>query len=116
MSRGDAGGGSPSREERIAQNEALFREVNERVREVHAGEREERISFLCECGREECTETIYLSLAEYEDVRSDATQFAVAPGHEIGDVEAPIRRKNGFVLVRKHPTEATIAIETDPRR
>jgi hypothetical protein len=115
VSLGDASGGSPSSEERIAQNEALFREVNERVREVHAGEREERISFLCECGLEECTETISLSFAEYEDVRSDPTQFAVAPGHEIGDVEAPIRRGDGFVLVRKHPTEATIAVETDPR-
>ena len=115
MTRGNAGGGLPSREERIARNEALFREVNERVREVHAGDREERVSFLCECGREECTETISLSLAEYEEVRSDATQFAVALGHEMDDVEAPIRRKDGFVLVRKHPTEATIALETDPR-
>jgi hypothetical protein len=104
-----------SREERIARNEALFREVNERVREVHSGDRGEHISFLCECGREECTDTITLAITEYEDVRSDPTRFAVKPGHEIGDVEAPIRRHTRFVVVRKHPTEAMIALESDPR-
>jgi hypothetical protein len=105
-----------SREERIARNETLFREINERVREVREDERGEHIPFLCECGREECTETIALSIAEYEKVRSDPSLFAVKPGHEIGNVESPVRRDSRFVIVRKHPTEATIAIESDPRR
>ena len=104
-----------SREERIAKNEVLFREVNERVLEVHKGDRGERVSFLCECGRDDCTETIALSVAEYEEIRADPTYFAVKPGHEIGEVEAPVRRDSRYVVVRKHPTEATIALETDPR-
>ena len=51
-----------TREDRIARNEALFREVNERVREV-AAEGGELTGFLCECGREECTETVPLPVS-----------------------------------------------------
>jgi hypothetical protein len=103
------------REDRIARNEVLFREVNERVRDVHEGDRGGPIGFLCECGREECTETVMLTIAEYEDVRSDPRHFFVAPGHEIGEVERSIGRNDRYVVVEKHPTEATTALDTDPR-
>jgi hypothetical protein len=104
-----------TREDRIARNEVLFREVNERVREV-ATEGGELTGFLCECGREECTETVPLSIAEYERVRSDPRYFVVTPGHEIGDVETSIARTDRFVVVEKHPGEAATAMESDPRR
>jgi hypothetical protein len=103
------------REDRIARNEALFREVNERVREVQATDAEEPIGFLCECGREECTETVFLSIAEYENVRSDPRHFVVVPGHQIGDVEEGVGGNDRFLVVEKHPTEAATALETDPR-
>ena len=46
---------SERRKDRLARNEALFREVNERVREV--GERAglDMIDFICECGDADCT-------------------------------------------------------------
>jgi hypothetical protein len=51
-----------AREERFALNEALFREVNERVVEVAANyvvtETESAVDFTCECGRTECSETM----------------------------------------------------------
>jgi hypothetical protein len=103
------------RKDRIARNEALFREVNERVREVRPEDGEDTLGFLCECGDEACTETVYLSVATYEDVRSDSTMFVVAPGHEIKDVEEPVWRAKGYVIVRKHAEEAAIALDTDPR-
>jgi hypothetical protein len=56
-----------------------------------------------------------LSVVEYEDLRSDSTSFVVKPGHEIGEVEAPIRRDGRYVVVRKHTMEAAVALETDPR-
>jgi hypothetical protein len=37
-------------DDRIALNEALFREVNERMKDVLAPSPDERIDFLCECG------------------------------------------------------------------
>jgi hypothetical protein len=104
------------RKDRIARNEALFREVNERVREVRPEDDEDTLGFLCECGDEACTETVYLSVGTYEEVRSDPTMFIVAPGHEMNDVEEPVRRAEGYIIVRKHAEEAATALETDPRR
>jgi hypothetical protein len=103
------------REERIARNEALFRVVNERVREVRPEEGEERIGFLCECGDDACTEVISLTVEEYESVRSDPTLFVVVPGHEVTSVEAPLRRTDLYLVVKKNPEEAAIALDTDPR-
>jgi hypothetical protein len=33
------------------------------------------VEFLCECSRLECTETITLSMAEYERIRSSPVRF-----------------------------------------
>jgi hypothetical protein len=105
-----------SREERIARNEVLFREVNERVSEVSDELPQSRIEFLCECGGIDCTETILLTRAEYERVRSDPLLFAVKPGHGAADVEHVIAEDERFEVVRKHEHEAEIARRTDPRR
>lgn len=104
-----------NRKDRIARNEALFREVNERVREVRPADDEDTLGFLCECGEEACTEAVYLSVGTYEEVRSDPTMFVVAPGHEIKDVEEPVRRAKGYVIVHKHAEEAATALDTHPR-
>jgi hypothetical protein len=107
-----------SREERLARNEAVFREVNERIQalqETSSTDPEEEIDFLCECGNEECTETVQMTLAEYEDVRNDATQFVVLPGHETPEVERVTDANARFRVVRKHPGEAAIAKEMNRR-
>jgi hypothetical protein len=104
------------REEVIARNEALFREVNERVREVSVDVTSGPIDFLCECGSAECTETIPLTRTEYERIRSDPALFVVKPGHGAADVEHVVAEDEGFQVVRKHEEEAQIARETDPRR
>jgi hypothetical protein len=105
-----------SRERRIASNEALFREVNERVKEVSDRSSPERIEFLCECGDETCTESIQLSRGEYERLRSDPVLFGVKPGHGIPDVEEVVADEERFQIVRKFEDEASIARATDPRR
>jgi hypothetical protein len=105
------------REERIAQNEALFREVNERVRDVtnEFGELNDA-EFVCECGDRGCIERVRLRLDEYEAVRKSPTYFLVKRGHEIPDVETVIEDHGAFVVVAKHTKAADIAVETDPRR
>jgi hypothetical protein len=105
-----------SRENRIARNEALFREVNERVQEVSSHSSNGRIDFLCECGDETCTESISLSQGEYEQLRSDPLTFGVKPGHAIPDVEYIVAEGERFHTVRKHQEEGRIARATDPRR
>lgn len=108
-----------AREDRIARNEALFRSVNERVRELvtTAGSRDPDpvASFVCECGRADCTATVELTVGEYERVRADPTHFVVVPGHEIPEVEEVVERHERYDVVRKHAGEAQIAIDTDPR-
>jgi mannose-1-phosphate guanylyltransferase len=104
---------------RLATNEARFREINERVErdlEPLTDSPEELLTFVCECGRRNCTDAIALSIAEYESARRDATRFVVVSGHEIEDVEDVIERTDRYAIVRKHPPTRKIAEQTDPRR
>ena len=68
------------RKHQIARNEALFREVNERVDEVSGSRSTETTDFLCECGNVDCTEAIALRDDEYEHVRSDPLHSPSSPG------------------------------------
>ena len=106
-----------SREERVARNEALFREVNEQIKQVNEDEpAAAATSFICECGDPECTGPVSLSLVEYEEVRDDPTHFAVLPGHVVPEVEVVIARNDRFAVVRKNePRAARIAVREDPR-
>ena len=106
------------RDRRIGENEAIFRQVNERVSELNRSFSVvlERGDYLCECGDEECVERIALTPEEYERVRADPTQFVVKPGHVAPDVEDVVRAEPEYRIVRKRDEDAAaIARETDPR-
>jgi len=102
-----------AREERLGKNEAVFREVNERIREVTSPPAE--AEFLCECAEVSCTEAVGMTLSEYEAVRKDPRHFLVLPGHQIDDVEDVVERHDGFTIVRKKAGAAEVAVATDPR-
>ena len=110
-----------AREERLALNEALFREVNERVVEVatHFIEVEtkgEAVDFTCECGRRDCVEQIAMTVAEYQAIRAEPTRFAVIPTHELPEIESVVERHPNYLVVEKREADAQeIARETDPR-
>jgi hypothetical protein len=106
------------RGKRIGENEVLFREVNERLRELGEGFSivAEQAEFVCECGSTSCTEQIQMTLAEYEAVRSDPKRFFVRPGHEIAEYEKVVQEADGYNVVEKLPGgPAGIAIRDDPR-
>ena len=71
-----------SREERIGLNEAVFRDVNERIQDVAAGfdVRSEPLDLICECGDAKCVKRIILTREAYEQIRSDAHLFARCSG------------------------------------
>src|SRR6476620_1177632 len=71
------------RQRRIGRNQALFREVNERIERVSGALRTgtDTITVLCECGNQSCAEHIEVSLSDYERVRAEPTLFLVRPGH-----------------------------------
>jgi predicted amidohydrolase len=101
--------------ERLARNGALFREVNERLRELSKGSQGASMRFVCECSNEDCTLTITMNHDEYESVRAHSTFFVIATGHEILEVEKIIDRRDGWTIVQK-VAETDYAVETDPRR
>lgn len=110
------------RGKRLGANEALFREVNERVAEVVEGfvEREPAIGpvdFMCECGNRDCTEPITgMTLAEYQAVRADPTRFLVKPGHERREIERVVEEHPSYLVVAKRDPDAeAVAVATDPR-
>lgn len=94
-------------EERAARNEAIWREVNERIDEVDEAFRvlpdDSLLTFHCECGREGCEERVSLTPAEYHDVRSQRDRFVVVPGHEQQAIERTIVRTDRYLLVDKLP-------------
>jgi hypothetical protein len=103
------------REERLALNEALFREINERVEDrlrPMIGE-PDALAILCECSDVGCNRRIELSREEYESVRSDPTQFVVVPGHTRADIEDVVSRTDRYEIVRKHGAAGEVAERLD---
>jgi hypothetical protein len=86
-----------SQEERIAYNEAFFRDLNERKAEWLRGGLP-AAGFRCECWRIDCAVRLQLSHGEWQEVRSRANRFAVAPGHIAIDVEPGVEQ-----VVKEYP-------------
>jgi hypothetical protein len=104
------------REDRIARNEVLHREVNERVRQVEQSltargvvEPLEEGEYFCECGLDDCIEKVRVRSDEYNDVRAHPARFFVLPDHVIADVETVVARNERFVVVEKHEGEDVLA-------
>ena len=86
--------------ERLARNQTIFREVNQRLREI-ANPSERRTDYICECSDVGCLETIELETTEYEAVRSMPNVFVIVAGHERLEVERVIEDNDRFMLVEK---------------
>ena len=105
------------RRERIAVNEGLFRNANERTaqwEEVQQGEDPEL--YLCECANPDCRRRIRLSREEYERVRGDSQHFAVVSGHQILDTETVIEENGEWLMVEKNEDVAETVKAMDQRR
>jgi hypothetical protein len=107
-------------EDRLARNEAIFREINERTRSLQERFGPEDPStryeeFLCECGDQMCVERVKLTVPEYESVRAESTQFVLRPGHMMPRVERVVRKSDRYVVVVKLGEAAEVAADRDPR-
>ena len=88
--------------ERLARNQALFREVNERMLELNDGFQDgSSMVFVCECSNVDCTATMTIGRENYESVRAHPTFFAIASGHELLEIEKVIDERNDFTIVQK---------------
>ena len=101
-----------SREERIAENEVLCRDLN-RSKDDWLRSGLQVAGFRCECWRIDCGERIRLSKPEWREVRSRPERFAVAPGHTaIGvepGVEEVVKKYDHFWIVEKRGEAGEIA-------
>jgi len=105
------------RAQRIAENEVLFRTVNERIDNLNErfGESADAVEMVCECGRSECVERIELAPDAYRRLREDPFRFAVRPGHEYPASETVVEEADGYLVVEKKPGEPREAVEdADP--
>jgi len=105
------------RERRLAENERLFREVNEGIEQaaLRQGQDGHVYEFLCECSNLDCGLALKLNLETYERARADPQVFVVASGHELPEIEDVIFRGPNYELVRKHGEAARVARKDDPR-
>jgi hypothetical protein len=104
---------------RAANNQALFRAVNEHLEDLaHSFEQiaGPGTAFACECASLECIDRISMSVDEYEALRRHRNGFAVLPGHVVPEVEEVVSENERYVVVAKIGEGAEIAAATSPRR
>ena len=106
-------------DERAAQNEVLFRSVNEQIEKLGppvTGSSRQLTGFVCECSDATCSQQVQLTLGEYEEVRSESRWFAIAPGHVTEEIEHVVRSTDRYLIVEKDTPEAIEIVESsDPR-
>jgi hypothetical protein len=105
--------GQDERRVRAAQNQLLFRSVNEQIEAV--GEKllaaVEEVDFACECADLECIQRITLSPEAFARIKREENRFIVISGHEIEDVEDTVESCDGYVIVAKRGAGAAYVRE-----
>jgi hypothetical protein len=109
-----------ARDRKIAVNQATFRNANERIERAaqsHHFQADQGVPFLCECADPGCSETVMLSLADYEAVRAHSDRFFLVSGHEAaGETrERVLETADGYAVVEKIGTAGAEAKRLDPR-
>jgi len=108
------------REARGARTQSLYRDVNERVKELNGafGSVLPLGDWICECADQSCSERLELTQAEYERVRSDPRRFAVAPdpAHLYADIERVVEQNERYWVVEKYGIAGDLAASVDPRK
>ena len=91
----------PLSSQRLVRNQVIFREVNERLRELADAAPDGKTEYLCECSDVHCAQKIELKLLEYESVRARPKTFFIVAGHERPEVERVIDELDSYIVVEK---------------
>jgi hypothetical protein len=105
---------------RAARNQALFREINERIESLNSDFSTitpDAGNWVCECANESCLGLVQMSVAEYEAVRAAPNRFLVMPDddHFLAQVERVVERTERYWVVEKIGAAAVVAKQADPR-
>ena len=104
------------REIRAARNQAMFRAVNEKIRDlnetfaVFTG----TFTIACECADSHCVGTIDVEPADYEAIRANPRRFAVLPGHLDTSIEHVVTEAEGYQVAEKRGKAAAVAEVLSP--
>jgi len=95
--------GESQREARAAQNELVFRAVNEQIVKMTDRFRAQLsdIDIVCECATTTCVGTIRIATSEFAEIERAEGTFLVLPGHEDESVEEVVTRRDAYVVVWK---------------
>lgn len=85
---------------RLAENQAYFREVNDRIGgQARLLEGDHHLyRFLCECTDASCHMAVSASLHEYRQVRAHPGRCLLIPGHERPEMERVVLRTERFAV------------------
>ena len=107
--------------ERAAENQSLYRSVNEQVTQLNEAfsevfpDSESLSEWICECADTTCSLRVTATRQEYEQVRADGRTFIVYPGHVYLEVERVLSENERFNIVEKLEEGGEIAETLDPR-
>lgn len=102
-------------EERIARNEAIFRDVNEAIQGGRWPGENDVAAFRCECGLLGCARLIEMEVGDYERVRANPRRFVVAVDHDLPEAETLVERHPNYLVIEKNGRAGRLAETTDPR-
>lgn len=102
-------------ERRLAENELLFRNANEKVRESleklknsdeakavpSLAKNDIPVHFYCECSDKKCRKRIIMKPDEHKKLHQNSSQFVLIPGHEITSIERVMKTEDDYVVVEK---------------
>jgi hypothetical protein len=97
---------SLSRNERLVENEVIFRDANKNVQEFIEIDTDlpldKTYQFYCECSRPDCLEHIKLTISKYKELHQKKRHFVILTGHEFKEVEKVIKKNADYEVVEKH--------------
>ena len=88
---------------RAAQNELVFRAVNEQIVKMTDRFRAQLsdIDIVCECADTSCVGAIRIDTHEFARIERTEGTFLVLPGHADESVEQVVERREAYVVVCK---------------
>ena len=104
-------------EEKLVENEMVFREVNESVQknfdkliEIAKEDNQESLvqysddpmHYYCECADENCHERIIIAPSEYSSIHENRKRFVISKNHEVPSIEKVVIKKPDYFVVEKN--------------
>ena len=106
--------------ERELRSRSIRRDVNERIAQLARGfprdaADDPTMTVFCECGTEDCTAPIEMTVSEYQAVRLGPTRWVVSSAHIDATMDSIIARRNGYALI-DHASERLSREAPTPRK